>query len=204
MRPNWPKCTGHKRSHVYKVSATAISMTIAACIMGLKILSQLNAARKICVPVRGFSQKFKNPKLLVSAFSQKSKNPKRCRPSLLASLRTFAKICKFSQKSANFHKKLQVFAKIGQIFEKIGKFSQESANFRKNRQIFAKIGKFSQKSANFRKNRDIFAKIGNFFAKIGKFSQQSISLLFSNFRAPGPHAYSRIIFSNFCAFALIN
>ena len=51
----------------------------------LNFLSQLNAARKICVPVGGFSQKFKNPKTLVSAFSQKSKNPKIYRPSLLAS-----------------------------------------------------------------------------------------------------------------------
>ena len=67
----------------------------------------------------------------------------------------FAKIDKFSRKSAYFRKNRHIFAKIC-------KFSQKSASFCKNLQIFAKICKFSQKSANFRKNRQIFANICKF------------------------------------------
>ena len=146
---------------------------------GKTLLSQLNAARKICVPGRGFSQKFKNPKT-VFAKIQKYVGP----ASLLfaksshsrKNQQIFAKISKFSQKkSANFRQK------------------KKTINFRKNRYVFAKSATFSQKSVNFRKKIADFRK---------RKSQKSVSLLFSNFRDPGPQANSKIQkFSDFRVFA---
>ena len=123
------------------------------------------------MPVRGFSQNFKNPKTLLSAFSQKSKNMSAQPPCQITefrdNFRIFAKICRFPQKFLNFRKNLQIF----EIFAKIGTFSQKSANFRK-------------KPANFRKHRQIFAKNlqilakkMRIFAKICEFSQET-----ANFR----------------------
>ena len=68
----------------------------------------------------------------------------------------FAKMCKFSQKCANFRKNRQIFAK-------------KSVNFRKNRHIFAKIGKFSQKK---KKKSKFSQKSANVRKKICKFSQK--------------------------------
>ena len=95
-------------------------------------------------------------------------------------MQIFAKIGRFSQKSAYFRKNLYIFAKIC-------KFSQKSADFRKNRQIFAKIGKFSQKSANFRKNRQIFANICKFV--IVEFSGSRPT---SQFKNPKIFEFSRV------------
>ena len=119
----------------------------------------------------------------------------------------FAKIMKFSQKSANFRKNQNVFAKICEFSQKSANFSkknrkflQKSVNFRKNLQIFrknryvfAKNCKFSQKICKFSQQSEVFAQRSAHLRKEEcKLTQKSVSLLFSNFRDPGPQANSNI------------
>ena len=87
------------------------------------------------------------------------------------------KICSMRQLLTNRVVPAQnYFAKIGTFSQKICKLSQKFANFRKNRQIFAKSCQFFQKRANFRTKK--IAKISKFsqksanFRKIVRFSQK--------------------------------